>query len=322
MTNERINILIASDINYAPYYGVLLTSLFTNNRSSSFEVHLITDNTWTKGETEKFEELCIKHNSSFIVHAIDVEQMDSFPRHGHINRATYFNLNAANILPIHIRKIIYLDGDMIVRGDISSLWNLEIKDYACAMVEDCLTYDNSIFERLEYSPENKYFNNGVVVYNLDYLRKIDFSTKAIEFIVGNPEKAYWMDQDAINVLLAKYTYHLPLKYNFQSWFLLKSHWEHYTDEYKQRVLKDSENPIVIHYIGGTKPWYFRYFGSAYYKEWERYKKLSAWNVKTSRKPINKYIKYLIKRYLMPTFYKKQIAHAWHISDNNKQFFWV
>jgi len=45
---EKINILIASDVNYAPYYGVMLTSIFENNKSLSFVIYLLTDETWTK----------------------------------------------------------------------------------------------------------------------------------------------------------------------------------------------------------------------------------------------------------------------------------
>ena len=115
MNKERINILIASDINYAPYYGVMLTSLFENNRNSSFDVFLLTDNTWSKTETIKFETLCKKNNSNFYVRIInDVEITDSFPLSAHLNRATYYNLNAANLLPSTIHRVIYMDGDMIV----------------------------------------------------------------------------------------------------------------------------------------------------------------------------------------------------------------
>ena len=107
MNNNRINILIASDINYAPYYGVMLTSLFMNNSDSTFDIYLITDETWPDSETKKFEKLCAKYHSTFHVYAIDATKMDDFPKTGHINKATYYNLNAANILPKDVHRVIY-----------------------------------------------------------------------------------------------------------------------------------------------------------------------------------------------------------------------
>ena len=54
MNNDRINILIACDKNYAPYYGVMLTSLFYNNKDSVFHIHWITDKFVPQEEKDKF----------------------------------------------------------------------------------------------------------------------------------------------------------------------------------------------------------------------------------------------------------------------------
>lgn len=297
MKSSPINILIASDINYAPYYGVMLTSLFENNSESSFDIYLITDETWTEKETKKFSNLCEKHNSRFIVNAINVERMDSFPKSAHINRATYFNLNAANILPIAVCKVIYMDGDMIVNGDIRSIWDVDIEGYACAMVEDCSIYDQSIFDRLGYDKKYGFYNNGVAVYNMDFLRKMNFSEKALCFIAENPEKALWMDQDAINFLLAEKTLSLPLTYNFQTLFLLDYHWRNYDNGFRSKVLEASTSPIVVHYAGRIKPWNWRYYGLPFQREWDYFYKMSAWICARIYKPLDKYFKHLTKRLL-------------------------
>ena len=74
--DERINILIGSDINYAPYYGVMLTSLFMNNKESKFDVYLLTDETWTDAETKKFSNLANSFNSTFKVIVVDFDISD------------------------------------------------------------------------------------------------------------------------------------------------------------------------------------------------------------------------------------------------------
>ena len=73
MKNDILNILCATDDNYAPYYGVMLTSLFMNNKDSQFDVYLLTDTTWTEKETKRFKKLCGQYNSRFIVKIVDEE---------------------------------------------------------------------------------------------------------------------------------------------------------------------------------------------------------------------------------------------------------
>ena len=130
MNNETIHILIASDINYAPYYGVMLTSLFLNNKDCCFVIHLLTDNSWTDSKTKEFKSLSSKFYSQFNVYRINEQMMEKYPLRGHLRLSTYYNLCAPVFLPASIHKILYLDGDMIVNGDIRSLWNIDIDGYS------------------------------------------------------------------------------------------------------------------------------------------------------------------------------------------------
>ncbi len=295
MNEERINILIASDINYAPYYGVMLTSLFINNSDSLFDIYLITDETWPEKETRKFEKLCAKYNSLFHVYAIDATKMDGFPKTGHINKATYYNLNAANILPKDVHRVIYMDGDMIVNGDIRPLWEMDLQGNACAMVPNCTYFDQSYYDRLGYDSKWGYYNNGTTVYSLDYLRKIHFAERAIKLITDYPDRMIWMDQDAQNALLYDKMLTLPFIYNFQTLFFDKLKWETYSDSFKKKVMDAAENPIIVHYNGRLKPWQYQYYLMPYGKLWNKVCLLSPWKKAPIRKPFIKYIKHILKR---------------------------
>ena len=145
--DERINILIGSDINYAPYYGVMLTSLFMNNKESKFDVYLLTDETWTDAETKKFSNLANSFNSTFKVIVVDFDIVKDFPKTFHISLPTYYRLQACNLLPNIIHKILYLDGDMIVSGDIRSLWDINMDGLAVAGVPDCASWSDEYFDR-------------------------------------------------------------------------------------------------------------------------------------------------------------------------------
>lgn len=297
MTNERINILIASDINYAPYYGVMLTSLFENNKDSKFDIHLLTDSTWTDKESAKFKKLVSKHDSDFHVHIVDEKMMENFPLGGHLTLPTYYNLCAAELLPQSIHRIIYMDGDMIVNGDIRPLWELDLRGKACAMVPNCTYFDESYYERLGYDSRCGYYNNGTTVYDFDYLREMDFSSKALALVVNHPDKMKWMDQDAQNAILHDKIHPLCFKYNFQTIFFAPDKWNSYNKEFRINIQNAALSPVIIHYNGKMKPWQYQYYLMPYGKLWNKYRRMSLWKDCAIRKPRINYVKHLLKRVL-------------------------
>lgn len=294
MANERINILIGSDINYAPYYGVMLTSLFMNNKESQFDIYLLTDSSWTDQETQKFETLCRQYNSNFYVYVVNVNLVKDFPKAAHITLPTYYRLQSCNILPKSVHKILYLDGDMIVVGDIRPLWGINLDGYAFAGAEDMDSVFGECYTRLGYDPKYGYSNAGVSLYNLDYWRKYNISEQLMQLIANSPEIIKWMDQDAMNALLHGKRYRLPQRYNFQTLFLSSHWWRAYSDEQRNDIKSECRNVVIVHYNGVDKPWYYQYFGLPFWKEWRYYNKRSAWMIEI-KAPVSFYLKWSIKR---------------------------
>lgn len=312
--SNRINILIACDNNYAPYYGVMLTSLFFNNKESVFHIHWITDKFVPQEEKDKFQKLVNEHKSFLSIYEIDNDSLTDFPQTAHINYAAYYNLKASDILPDDVHRIIYLDGDMIINGDIRPLWEMDLKCNACAQALGGSFFDKGLYDRLKYPMNYGYYNNGVVLYDLDLLRQMNFSKNAIQYVIDNPDEVKWMDQDTINALLYDKTLRLPLRYNFQTLFFLNIFWEQYDKAFREEVIRECANPIVIHYNGMAKPWDFHYYGFPYGLIWDKYCKMSLWKQAKQRKPVFKYIKFLIKRIVWHSSFKRR-HNAIYIHDS-------
>lgn len=293
--DERINILIGSDINYAPYYGVMLTSLFMNNKESKFDVYLLTDETWTDAETKKFSNLANSFNSTFKVIVVDFDIVKDFPKTFHISLPTYYRLQACNLLPNNIHKILYLDGDMIVSGDIRPLWDITMDGLAVAGVPDCASWSDEYFDRIKIDRKWGYINAGVSLYNLDYWREHNVSNILVQHIIEHPDMVPLMDQDAVNNKLKDKKTILPKKYNLQTWAFLKENWNHYDEQAQKEYLDAAKEPVIIHYSGWYKPWQIRsYYGMPFFNLWIKYWKLSGWKNAVKYKPIIKYIKFVIK----------------------------
>jgi len=111
----------------------------------------------------------------------------------------------ADIIPEIPYKIIYLDTDTIVNGDLKELFNIDIQDYELACVKDLYNILNPNRWKVR-----KYFNSGVLLLNMKAIRKTKLFTKARELVAT--KKMPSPDQDALNFLVKKKLM-LPEKFN-------------------------------------------------------------------------------------------------------------
>ena len=108
---EHINILCCTDDKYAPYYGIMLISLFENNKEDAFDVYVLTAG--INQETERqYESIIAQHHASLHIITINDEMMKECPiREGdHVTLAAYYRIIAPLYLPNDMEKILYMDG--------------------------------------------------------------------------------------------------------------------------------------------------------------------------------------------------------------------
>ena len=146
---NTINILCCTDDKYAPYYGIMLTSLFDNNKNEHFSIYVMTaglkDNTHNK-----IKSLTNKYHSELHIIIVNEDVLKDCPiRIGdHVTLATYYRLLTPLLLP-NIDKILYLDGDIIINGEIRPLWETNIQKNAVAAVIDEFYCDKDRHTRLK-----------------------------------------------------------------------------------------------------------------------------------------------------------------------------
>jgi lipopolysaccharide biosynthesis glycosyltransferase len=124
---------------------------------------------------------------------------------------------------LDIPRLIYLDCDVLVFRDLSQLYDLQLSDgKAIAAVPDSetsfLAEDSSaVAKAIHLPPERAYFNSGVMLMNLNELRREHFFERAVEFLNSWSGKYRFHDQSAINFLLHGQIEELPEYWNRPSW---------------------------------------------------------------------------------------------------------
>ena len=89
------------------------------------------------------------------------------------NRICYLYYNKPTAIA-NVEQIIYLDGDIIVEGDIEELWNIPIGEHALMAVSEMFHEAHYVssplalhtFKKLNIPEKSKYFNAGVLKINI------------------------------------------------------------------------------------------------------------------------------------------------------------
>lgn len=254
--NTSIHILCSTDDKYAPWCGIMLTSLFESNPGEHFVVFLLTAGLNEKNTTD-FQLLSARYRVEILFVSIDLGLLEGLSiREGDtVSLATYFRLLAPRFLPSDIHKVIYLDCDIIVDGPIRSLWETDINDYAVGAVIDESFYKDELYERLQYPKEYSYVNAGVELFNLQYWRVNHCVERCLDCVRTNQDILTLYDQDAINKVLHREIKHLHPTWNFQHGFLLSWQYGYYTGELKEQIDSCTYHPVIIHFDGRSKPWH-------------------------------------------------------------------
>ena len=168
---NTVNICYATNESFAPYMAVSITSLLENNSSCNVVVHILHSDLSkaAKARLQMFESRY--KNAKIQFHKIDDSRFEKFGLTiEHITKETYFRYMIAEVLP-NIDNVLYLDGDTIVNGDISELFDTDLTNYYCAGVSDI--YIESVGYKKTLGIDGLYINAGVILFNLDEMRKTD-----------------------------------------------------------------------------------------------------------------------------------------------------
>ncbi|MDD6864314.1 MAG: glycosyltransferase family 8 protein [Prevotella sp.] len=293
-----IHIACCSNEKMAPMFGVVMTSVGVNVKSDDVMMYLLHNG--MKDKTKKrLHKIAERFNVSLRLIEIDADILKHCPVDASIhygNIMMYARLLLSSMLP-DLDKVIYLDCDLVVNGDLKDLWDFDVNGVAVAMAPDHLYKDATTLERLKMT-NGEYLNSGVIVMNLEYWRKHNVQNRVLTFIEENGKQLIYFDQDALNVTLQNERRKLPIKYDCTPYHLLRN-LNNFPSEIYEEIHRARIAPTIFHYMGPTKPWSLGSYvpGKELFKKYQRF---SGWRHYVVNKLIFKRILYS----LIPILKKK------------------
>lgn len=294
-----MNILCATDDNYAPYCGLMLTSFLENHKAFHTEVYIIVKNNLK--EEKRLKRLEERYDVKLNMVEFSFNDVtSSFPIGiGGWTIEMYYRLFASELLPKDIDRVLYLDCDIIVDGDVSNMYFSDLDGFSALVCTDIMSVQSGSPKRLGYDERHGYFNSGMMLINIPYWCEHDILRRSIKFIKENSERLIYYDQDVLNYVLHDSKKFIGIEYNFVSPYIMKSVFNDLDQEIHQKVLTCS--PKIIHYTH-MKPWTIFAYKFPLTRVWEKYCKVSLWSLPLFKElPKDKPFNYFIKRYFLWPF---------------------
>ena len=104
---------------------------------------------------------------------IDEDQLCNLPLGVHFTRANYYRILALDM--IDAQKVLYLDVDLIITQNITSLWEQQLNNVILAAVDE---QNSERVTALNLKRGASYFNSGVMLVNLELWRSSQISKKS------------------------------------------------------------------------------------------------------------------------------------------------
>lgn len=258
-----MNILIPINHAYYDAARIMLQSLFRNNKNCNIVIYLFYTNIENKQIIE-LKSLIEKNHSILHVIKINDDMLKNVPI-GSFSKETYFRLFAPLLLPPDLDRILYLDIDMIIAGSIRKIYESDFKNNLFMAVADTSLGIEEAKKTLHMNNSDIYVNAGVLLMNLDLLRKEFDMEKVIGYAVKHPDKVPNCDQDLINKFYHERIGYLDWKYNYEARF--HSVLEILMYPFQMKFLLKKVR--IVHYMGQKKPWKPGFNGK-FLREYYRY----------------------------------------------------
>ena len=255
-----MNILLTLYQNSIMYCKTMLLSLFEHS-NVQLNIFIFHSNLNEKEINEITKFIKSYHNNVNII-KIDNHYFQNAPLYRGCTKEIYYRLLAMDKLPNTIERVLYLDIDIIINNNIEGFYNMDFNENYFIVCEDKNHSKKNIelYNILGIPQDAKYFNSGVLLFNLSLLRKNKQSKSIQEFMQSDwKEKNKWFhDQNVLNSL-----YYDKVKYS--DYQIYNCFIKNIPREKRPFYL---ENSCIFHFAG-LKPWKYKYPNECY-KIWWKY----------------------------------------------------
>ena len=275
-----MNLMIVTNSRYLAATRVMLYSFFQNHKGA-VTVYLPYEDL-TEAELKQLGEFCSSWEGKKLVPLyVGTDFKEEVRSRNGIMVETYYRILGWKLLPPEVHRILYLDVDMVINGSLDELYQTDFKNAVFAVCEDIFGIINGFHQgnkaRLGLGPDRSYFNAGMLLVNVDELRRTSEVEKILAQVYKDYERYEYNDQDVLNemyqdrlIYVGWDQYNCPPAWYYLDVEKMKQNSLHFADYNELRAMQNNPqefeknyrniteqiagNAKIIHYLADTKPW--------------------------------------------------------------------
>lgn len=258
---NHYHIALITDDNYCIPTLVCIQSIIINTSPNNiYTIHICTFGLQDEN-ISRFKSLS-KANVNIMIDTFDgdlyKEKLKFISQKTHVTPTALIKFELPNYFS-SIDKLLYLDGDIIVKGNIDELLGINLYGYYLAASYEFHCRINKINYSFHRDYDDFYFNSGVMLLNLKNMRTDNITSKLWHYKI-NHAKTRLMDQESLNAVCGLKTLPLSLRWNFNPFFLNEKFIPEINNVYRESFSttdKLEEDVSIVHYVGkADKPWIY------------------------------------------------------------------
>lgn len=242
MIEEPIHLLTGANERFAPGLMVAVASALASIAAPAGTVVHVLDGGLSQPSKQRLERVTRRLGATLRLHNIRTADFDGFRPGPQGSTMTYARLRMGSF--IKARRVIYFDSDMILFGDLRSIWDRPLESTVAMASRDrkvLFLPDDCPWPLSSTEASLPYFNSGFLVVDLDQWRSLDLESQALSLAREQAHACRWHDQTILNYLLRGRIQLLSDSWNWQ----------------REALPQPPEfDTLVLHFTTPKKPWLF------------------------------------------------------------------
>jgi lipopolysaccharide biosynthesis glycosyltransferase len=240
---------------YDAHSAALLHSVAEHSRGLDLHVHYLHGPAFPRASSDAIARMLDDLGVELSLAEVDPELTVGLPVVSEFTVAMWYRIFLPDLVP-DADRILYLDVDTLATDSLAPLLEVDLEgNYVGAVTNVFLEHHRHRPRDLGLAGPEVYFNSGVLLMNLDEMRRDGCPAALRDYAIENGDRIEWPDQDALNVVLGGKR--VPLHPRWNAMNSLRFPWSEEVFG-RDAVQEALARPAIRHFEGPghNKPWHY------------------------------------------------------------------
>lgn len=251
-----LHLACAANERYVPHAAASIHSFLTCTKSVRLHVHFLYTGGLKRRQAEALSSMVTRVGGQLSFHEIDADRLVGLPVRGRFGTEMWLRIFLPELLP-DAERALYVDADTIAMSSVEPLVEIDLGDAYLAAVTNVFPEDHlHLPGQLGLTGAEVYFNSGVLLLNLETMRREGCSEALHRFAQEHADELMWPDQDLLNLVLGERRLPLHPRWNCMNSTM---HFASAAEVYGAEALAEARrDPGIRHFEGPSinKPWHY------------------------------------------------------------------